>query len=178
MLILLLILATSPWGLYGLWDVGVPTSDINHSRPSIRQLLLRTLIIWSTPTYLPSLRCPASPVVAFYLPPPPPPQDHPPTWASPVYVSSYQKPISCTSLTHHFPRLNPTILPLPRHACRIPISATPKNTMTLYVVNIGSYIWALHLLDILILLYIIYCMYVLLSPIYFISQWPSFFSLS
>ena len=164
MLILLLILATSTWGYSKLWGGGVPTSDIDHSRPSIRPLLLHTLNIWLAPSSPPSVQCPACPTVDFYLPPPPPPQDHLPTWASPVSIPEYRKPISLPSLTHHFPRLNPHLLPLPHRACRIPVTAAPRYTMTLYVVNTGSYIWALHLLDIFIFLYIIYCMYVLLSP--------------
>ena len=82
MLILLLILATSTWGYSKLLGGGVPKLDIDHSGPSISPLLLHTLIIWPAPPSPPYIGCPASAVVAFYLPPSPPPKDHLPTWAS------------------------------------------------------------------------------------------------
>ena len=58
LLLLLLILYNSPWGLSELWVGGVPTSYIDHSGPSICCLLLRTLINppWTLliPSYVPS----------------------------------------------------------------------------------------------------------------------------
>ena len=53
-MLLLLILATSPWGLSELWGGGVPTSDIDHSGPRIRHLFLCTLISPPHPLLLPS----------------------------------------------------------------------------------------------------------------------------
>ena len=129
MLLLLLILATSPWGLSKLWDGGVPTSDIDHSRPRIRRLLFRSLINGTAPPSPPSARCPSPPAVVFGLPPPPPPspppQDYPPTWASPISVPSYPKPIYLLSLTHHCLIRTSPPLPCPRHACRIVVAVAP-----------------------------------------------------
>ena len=71
---LLLILATSPWGLFELWGGGFPTSDIDHSIPRLRWLLLRTLI-GPSPT---AIQCTASPAVFFC---PAYAQDHTPTRA-------------------------------------------------------------------------------------------------
>ena len=54
LLLLLVILSTSPWGLSKLWGGEVPTSDIDHNVPMIRRLLLHTLINPPQPPLIPS----------------------------------------------------------------------------------------------------------------------------
>ena len=60
LLLLLLILSTSPWGLSELLGGGFPTSDIDHSGPRIRRLLL-LLIYPSAPPF-------PSPVYGSFIP--------------------------------------------------------------------------------------------------------------
>ena len=84
---MLLILATSPWGLYKFWGGGVPTLDIYYSVYILHRLLLR-IIIGPVPPSPPTIQCPASPYVFFW---PASAQDYPPTQASPVSVPEYQK---------------------------------------------------------------------------------------
>ena len=88
LMLLLLLLATSPQGLYELWGCGVTTSDIDHSGPRLRRLLLCILLIGPSPPSPTSVQCPASPYVVFC---PTSAWDHSPTQASPVSVPEYQK---------------------------------------------------------------------------------------
>ena len=119
---LMLILATSPWCLSELWGGGVPTLDIDHSRPRLRRLLFRTLI-WPVLPYPPDILCTAYPAVFFH---PASTQDHPPTRTSPLFVPAYQKiHVNLPSLIrhHHIPTL--PLLPRPHHAFQIPVTAAP-----------------------------------------------------
>ena len=116
LLFLLLILATSPWGLSKSWGAGVPTLDIDHSGPSLCCLLLRTLIV-------PAPTCPISPSVFFH---PASVQDHPPTRESLVSVPSYRKiyvTLPYLNLHHQIPTL--PLFPRPHHSCQITVSAAP-----------------------------------------------------
>ena len=119
---MLLLLDTSTWGLSNLWGVGVPTSDIDHSRPRLRCLLLRSLLIRRAPTSPPDVRCPAYQVVAFC---PGSAQDHPNTRASPVYLPEYQKTFARLYLTRHFQIPTPPLLPRPHHTWQIPVAEAP-----------------------------------------------------
>ena len=65
MLILLLILATSPWVLSELWGSGVLTPDIDHSGPRLCRLLLRRLLIGTAPHSSPAVWYLSSPPSSF-----------------------------------------------------------------------------------------------------------------
>ena len=119
---LLLILATSPWGFSELWGGVVPTLDIGHSGPILHRLLLRTLVE-TIPPSPPAIWCPVSPAVLFC---PISAQYHPSTRASPVSVPSYQgSPATLPSLTCHYQRPTLPLLHRPHHACQIPVAADP-----------------------------------------------------
>ena len=124
LLLLLLILATSPWGLSRLWGGGVPTLEIDHSGPRIRRLLLRSLIIGLAPLSPPAVRCPASPAVVLH---PHSTWDHLPTRSSSVSVPAYQK-----NLCPPFPHLSlpetyfsSPLIPHSHYVWQIPITAAP-----------------------------------------------------
>ena len=126
------LMATSPWGLSELWGGDVPTSNIDHSKPRLRSLLLHILLIEPAPPSPPDVKfqsggashsCPASlnienrPVAA---------RDHPTTRVSPVYVPAYQKTFARLPLTLNFQSPNPPPLPFPRHTYQIPVAAAPS----------------------------------------------------
>ena len=112
LLLLLLLLATSPWCLSELWGGGVPTLDIDHCRPRLRRLLLRSLLIGPAPPSPPAIWFPAYPAVAFC---PGSARDHLTIRVLPVSFPSYEKPFARLSLIRHFQRLNLPFLPFPHH---------------------------------------------------------------
>ena len=124
---LLLLLATSPWGLSKLWGGGVPTSYFDHYWPRLCHLFLLRLPIVPVPPSSPAVRCLASPAVVFC---PDSARDHPPTQASPVSVPAYRKTFARISLTRHFQRPTPPLLPHPHHTWRIPVN--PSLTLPPY----------------------------------------------
>ena len=65
---MLLVLTTSPWGFSKLWDGGVPTSDIYHSGPRLRCLLL--LLSLALPPHLIILPFYGYFFLPYFLPPP------------------------------------------------------------------------------------------------------------
>ena len=114
-----------------LWGDDVPTSEIDHSGPRLRRLLLHSLLI-EPPHHLFLLSnvhlgeeahsCPVPPARNVH---PVAARDHPPTRASPVSVPAHQKTFACLPLTRHFQSPTPPSLPCLRHACRIPTAADP-----------------------------------------------------
>ena len=122
LLLLLLIMATSLWGLSELWGGGIPTSYIDQSRPRLCRLLIYSLLIVPVPPSPLAVWYLASPVVVFL---PASARYHTPTWASPIFAPAYRKKTALLSLTRHYQRPTPPLLPHPYHACQIPVAAAP-----------------------------------------------------
>ena len=130
---LLLLLATSPWGLSELWGGRVPTSYIDHYVPRFHRLFLRSLFIGPTPPSPSAVRFPSSPSLVFCLPPPPPAQDYPSTWASLVSVPTYRQPVFLSSFTHQYPRPHPPLTPLdPATSVGITLPPLPRFWMNIF----------------------------------------------
>ena len=96
--------------------------DIDHSRPMLCHLLLRSLLLGY---YLPSPPAnpfPSSPDVVFR---PASAQDNPLTRASPISIPAYRRTFAFFSLALHYQRPTPRLLLLPHHACKIHVASTP-----------------------------------------------------
>ena len=120
MLLLLLILATSLWGLSKLWGGGVPKLDIDHYGPRIFCLLLRAIIELNSP-YPPTIWSTVSPTVFFC---PASARDHLTTRASPVSIPAYQEnSATFPYLTRHHHSPTITLPPCPHHAWPIIVAA-------------------------------------------------------
>ena len=126
-----MLLTTSPRGLSELLGGGVPSSDIDHSRPRIRHLLSHILLIEPAPTSLTSVLLPSGGGISLLTRRPihghVSTRYHPSNRASPVSISAHQKTFVLLALTRHFQiPIPPPLSHLhPRHACQIPVAAAP-----------------------------------------------------
>ena len=92
-----MLLTTSPRGLSELLGGGVPSSDIDHSRPRIRRLLSHILLIEPATTSLTAVLLPSGGGIALLTRRPihghVSTRYHPSNRASPVSISAHQKPL-------------------------------------------------------------------------------------
>ena len=135
MLLMLLIMATSPLGLSKLWGGGIPTSYIDHSGPMLRRLLLCSLLIGLTPPYSPFFAFSASQPSSYVLPPH---GIHCPLGVTRL-CPSIPKNLPLLSLTGPYQIPTPTLLPHPHHAFQVTVTVAP-TLLQKYLLTWPSYV--------------------------------------